>query len=609
MHLGRQDKVPFPANYKDFRLVRTHGRIFGIPPSVDPDDLEPRSKQIFHPAVLSTGTLEEMCELIDHYDPVAVGPKVVGHFQGYELVRHREQYHAVPRNAGPIDLDRSDERGRAGVISRGSRETLEEAITQSQAGQPVEFAGWLPIYEFSGNCGRHPQFTHTGHPPRGYRFVRSGPVTNPVSRLATAANTLFSRLGEKLNSISAVLRVPLAFFRSHRGVTIRSRVRVFLALVSLFVYLLRRGCRLGSVLRFLQSRHLLSQLLVGDREGVVFLTSMPYTYGQNPWVIEVEDPTTLFYPLVQNGNTCGMVLQDSPYFPIMKAFLEADHCKAILTHMKSTAQMIATLFASETIKKKIVYARLGVPLPARYQRHDPAPDDEPIHLLFINSWCQIPENFFVRGGLDVLEAFAILRVRYPQLRLTMRTSLPLLADHYHRLIEEGWVRLVNRFLPTEELAALHAESHIFLLPAARVHIVSVLQARSYGLAVVASDGWGMEEYLTHERNGLIVRGRYGKTSWADEEAGMLRENYEYTHTADPEVVAGLVEAVSRLVEDRALRRRLGRTARQDVQTQFTPDAWNQGLKAALDRAHATSSPESGSSGQSPETWALEDRVA
>ncbi len=21
---------------------------------------------------------------------------------------------------------------------------------------------------------------------------------------------------------------------------------------------------------------------------------MPYTYGQNPWVIEIEDPTTLF---------------------------------------------------------------------------------------------------------------------------------------------------------------------------------------------------------------------------------------------------------------------------------------------------------------------------
>ena len=108
-------------------------------------------------------------------------------------------------------------------------------------------------------------------------------------------------------------------------------------------------------------------------------------------------------------------------------------------------------------------------------------------LLFINSWCQVPENFFVRGGLDVLEAFAILHKRYPQLRLTMRTALPSLADHYHRILEDGWVRVVHRYMTAEEMADLHAESHIFLLPAARVHIVSLLQAMSYGLAVVASD--------------------------------------------------------------------------------------------------------------------------
>ena len=49
---------------------------------------------------------------------------------------------------------------------------------------------------------------------------------------------------------------------------------------------------------------------------------------------------------------------------------------------------------------------------------------------------------------------------------------------------------------------------------------------SYGMAVVGSDGWGMEEYLHHERNGLVVKGRYGKVSWADETAGLLREDYE-----------------------------------------------------------------------------------
>ena len=50
------------------------------------------------------------------------------------------------------------------------------------------------------------------------------------------------------------------------------------------------------------------------------------------------------------------------------------------------------------------------------------------------------------------------------------------------------------------------------------------------------------------------------------------------------MVQGIVEAVSRLVEDRELRRRLGRAARHDVETHYSLERWNQGLKQVLDRA-------------------------
>jgi glycosyltransferase involved in cell wall biosynthesis len=266
----------------------------------------------------------------------------------------------------------------------------------------------------------------------------------------------------------------------------------------------------------------------------------------------------------------------------VKTLLESDQCKGIITHMKSTAQMVPTLFGSEKITNKVHYAPLGIKAPSRWQRHE-VDEPEQIHLIFINSWCQVPANFYVRGGLDVLEAFATLRVRYPQLRLTLRSSIPGLDDHYRRILEDGWVRVIERYMPGDEMSSLLAGSHIFLLPAARVHILSLLQAMSYGLAVVASDGWGIEEYVSHERNGLIVKGRYGKTSWADYEAGLLREVYEPTHTADPTVVEGIIEAVSRLVEDSALRRRLGRTAREDVQNTYTLEGWNRGLKDVFDK--------------------------
>jgi glycosyltransferase involved in cell wall biosynthesis len=382
-----------------------------------------------------------------------------------------------------------------------------------------------------------------------------------------------------------MLRPLTAAFRRGPAVPLSSRLRLLAATVRLFFTLRRGGGGLLPVLRFLRSRNFPSQLLLADRRGLVFLTSAPYTYNQSPWVIEIEDPTTLFFPFVHNGMTSEMDLPDSPYFPIVRALLESAPCRAIVTHMRSTARLVATLFRSDAIARKVRYVPLGVKAPARWQRHD-EPEPEYLNLLYINSWSQHPGNFQVRGGIDVLEAFSILRARYPHLRLTLRTSMIPLDEHYHRIIESGWVRVIDRFLTTEEMEALHAESHIFLLPAARVHIVSLLQAMAAGLAVVASDGWGFAEYLTHERNGLIVEGRYGKTSWADEEAGMLREDYEPTFSPDPVVVQGIVEAVSRLVEDHALRRRLGRTARHDVETTYSLDNWNQGLKEVFDRALA-----------------------
>ena len=57
-------------------------------------------------------------------------------------------------------------------------------------------------------------------------------------------------------------------------------------------------------------------MLLGERKELVFLTSMPYTVGQNPWVIEVEDPTTLFYPMIQNGHTCGLDVRTAPCFRV-----------------------------------------------------------------------------------------------------------------------------------------------------------------------------------------------------------------------------------------------------------------------------------------------------
>ena len=438
---------------------------------------------------------------------------------------------------------------------------------------PIEFLGWLPVFKRFGNCGAHPQFAHTEAPPAGYRFVYSGSES-----LAEEPPFPPRKVGRALGAVCLSLCVLLATARRHGAL----RTLVTLWLFARFVLaLVRKTGRVLPALRFAHSRHFQSQVLAPRCAELAFYTSVPYTYGQQPWVIEVEDPITLFHPFILNGQTAELDVRASPYFATVKALLEADNCRGIVTHMRSTAEMLPTLFWSEIISRKVTYAPLGVALPREWQTHD---EDAPVNVLFTNSWHQMPNSFFVRGGLDVLEAFDVLRRRYPQLRLTIRAQLPPLEERYQRLLLDGWVRVIDRFLPVKLMTELQRESHIYLLPSARVHIVSVLQAMSYGQAVIASDGWGMEEYIEHGRNGLIVPGRAGRVTWTDREVGMLREDYRPMYAPDNTVVEGLIESISLLVEQRAVRRRIGHAARADVETRFTLDQWNAALKSAFDKA-------------------------
>jgi glycosyltransferase involved in cell wall biosynthesis len=143
---------------------------------------------------------------------------------------------------------------------------------------------------------------------------------------------------------------------------------------------------------------------------------------------------------------------------------------------------------------------------------------------------------------------------------------------------------MDRFLPKNEWNSVWTSTDAYLLPAARIHVISILEAMSHGLPVIVSDGWGIEEYVTHAVNGLVVKGRYGRASWVDYETGVLKEDYSQLFQPDPGVVKGIIDFVSSLIEDPLLCTRLGEAARQTVEKHHTMATWNEGLGAVLRKA-------------------------
>src|SRR5262245_1968441 len=68
MHLGSRPPFTFPAAYKQYKLLRTHGLYFALPIACNPDALEIAGDFLTDPTVLSATTLDEIRERIDARD-------------------------------------------------------------------------------------------------------------------------------------------------------------------------------------------------------------------------------------------------------------------------------------------------------------------------------------------------------------------------------------------------------------------------------------------------------------------------------------------------------------------------------------------------------------
>jgi glycosyltransferase involved in cell wall biosynthesis len=407
----------------------------------------------------------------------------------------------------------------------------------------VFYAGRLRPFK---HVGYHPQFDHIRRPPPGYEFVTDG------------------RAG------------------------LRMAIKVMRSLAELAWQATRNGSGPINVARFIRTRSIRAQLAVPSDISLAFLPSVPHTFGQVPWVIEIEDTTTLFAPFARIAGkrldprlvgTTG--IYDSLFYPIVKALLEADNCRGVICHVRSTAESVPVLFGSPGLRSKVFHVPLGIERrPTRKTaRHNDAPT-----ILFTNSWHQGATGFYLRGGLDVLEAYARLFSKHRNLRLVIRSQLPdNLEPRYRRILDHGHVQVVDRFISAEDMENLFANADIYVLPSARLHVVSILQAMAHGLALVVSDGWGIGEYVEDGKSGLVVSGRYGKCSWMDSN-GMLREYYKPLLATDENVVNGLVEKLSVLINDRRRRQELGEAARNEVDQKFAIEHWNLGLAKAFDMA-------------------------
>ncbi|MCM8819149.1 MAG: glycosyltransferase [Candidatus Omnitrophica bacterium] len=367
----------------------------------------------------------------------------------------------------------------------------------------------------------HPMYQSIiSYPPEGYKFV-SSPLSHCSFNIDNVAKEIIS---------GKFIKTPENF---------RSFFRKFVANCK------QENISYFSLMRFLKSRPLDKIFSVPTDNRIVFVPTFPLYLGPNDWIIFIEDYTTLFFPFVKNGETYRIDVRRLPEMKILKNLLIMENCKAIITHVENTYNTLKFLFNSEEISKKIKFCPVAIPPPGL--KEDKKINREKINLLFTNSFKGAPTQFFLRGGREVMHAFDIMTKKYSNLYLTILSPIPWKYLRYkeRQIIKKytntSHLRIIETFLPFNEISKIFSQSHIYLIPAYRIHVISTIQAMAYGMVVIASDGWGFSEFIQDRKTGFLVKGVNGIRSWVDEN-GILKEDYRnFEFSVNQKLIHELVE--------------------------------------------------------------------
>jgi glycosyltransferase involved in cell wall biosynthesis len=292
-----------------------------------------------------------------------------------------------------------------------------------------------------------------------------------------------------------------------------------------------------------------------------------------PWVMDMEFVTHLAgYSIRQLGH----------YKRMIQKALESENCRRIMPWTDAGKKTILSSFDSDIVHGKVETVRLAVP--AKIFKKDY--NKSVIKILFVASQ-NLPKDFDVKGGKEVLEAFRILNNSYDNLQLIIRSYVPQnVKDKYSKFQN---IIFIDKIIPWSDLDSLFKESDIFLFPSHNTPGLAILDAMSYELPIITTDLWGNNEMITDGKNGLLI-GKSKLIRYYDEKNyiplwGTPDNLKRIKMITDMDIVMDIVEKSTILIENESLRRNMGKLNRSEIEFgKFSVPKRNEKLIKIFDQA-------------------------
>jgi glycosyltransferase involved in cell wall biosynthesis len=268
------------------------------------------------------------------------------------------------------------------------------------------------------------------------------------------------------------------------------------------------------------------------------------------------------------------------YRSLIEKVLSSKWCVKIMPYL-DTERMTLFRLNCERFNDKIEVVNLALP-PKDFKKEY---GKDKISLLFLGTAhkSNIPGSFEERGGIELLEAFKILNKRYDNLELVIRSHVPpYIRKKYSQVLAGKDVRIFEQVLSMEERDRIMQNADIFLFPGHITPALTILDAMSCELPVVATNWRGNYEMVKNGETGFLIRPPFGLNPDV-----LTREIVDMISARSPDmyVVKELVEKTSILIEDKGLRRKMGIAGRREIETgKFSIKRRNEKLKKIFDEA-------------------------
>jgi len=192
---------------------------------------------------------------------------------------------------------------------------------------------------------------------------------------------------------------------------------------------------------------------------------------------------------------------------------------------------------------------------------------EKINFLFVGSSNPMNiQNIQFKNLRETIVAFDNISKKYEDIHLIIRSYLS--PDLRQIADKNPKISVIDTYLSKDQLNELYINADIFVLPAHETCGISLFDAMSFELPVIAMNVYDVPEAITHMKSGILIEGHknmkyYTKTN--------MPYDYSYRFVSDMKkysnyIISQLENYFVKLIDDSSLRSKLSREARKTIET-------------------------------------------